>query len=1084
MFSVFTAFVPYPFARPRRLLAALASSVACALLLLCSSAVLHGVAQAGTTPTSPLRFKRLPPFDSSELSILALLQDRQGFVWIGTHSGGLYRYNGYHAVKYASNANSSGNLPHDRVSDLYEDAAGTIWVATQNGLARFNPDTNNFTRFVPPPGPSAQRIVKKIIGDGKGGMWLATWGGLQHFDPASGTFTLHLHDPARPASLASNDLNAIATDANGGLWAATWPGGLDYLAPGTSKFAHFRVDRQDAPDPKLNIVRALHFAPDRTLWIGTESGVVTWRAGQPWNTRKQVDSPSTRINTLYGDRNGTIWAGTLAAGLLRWDQHSEQAAHYVHRANDTYSLPSDDIRAVMHDRSGMLWIGSITDGISLVNLNSEGFQRFIPFDVEANNLRPNNAMRAMEGAPDGRLWLANNAGLSLFDSASGAVLRSYRADTRTGAPGSGAAAGAPAAAAVSASPAATPPASRFLSSNIVYSLYQQPGGPLWIGTSAGLNRLDAPDAPIKVLSFGSVGSDFINTIAPASGGALWIGTGQHVLRYDPQTGLSTPYPSDPARPGSRSVTGTTSIVEDQLGRVWMGSEWGGGGLDVLDQATGTFRHLRQRAGDPLSLSDNNVVALYQDPQGRLWAGTARGVNQVMTDAKGAISFRRYDRPDSVGPVKVLAMRSDRAGQLWLSTASGLLRLDPDSGKVARFSAADGLSEGFSSGAAHAAPDGRLYFGGVKGITGVTPEAVRSVSSPPQVAITDISVFNRSLRDGRAVPGLILEGPVTAPRNLTLAGDGSVFSIEFAALHFTDPVRNTYEYRLDGFDRAWVLTDAAHRSATYTNLDPGTYTFSVRAANHQGVKSENAASMTVTILPPWWKTWWLRTILGLLAIGLLSVAYRARVRDLTRRQKQLQHMVAERTAELEASNAKLAALSSTDGLTGINNRRGFDHALEAEWRRGARNGYPVALAMLDVDHFKSYNDHYGHQAGDQCLRTVAGVIAAHARRPSDLVARYGGEEFALLAPATSVEEAHELASALCLALEKLALPHAKSPYGVVTISIGVVSLMPDENGGAEQLVEHADRAMYRAKMEGRNRALCAEMETSWSAALPG
>lgn len=184
------------------------------------------------------------------------------------------------------------------------------------------------------------------------------------------------------------------------------------------------------------------------------------------------------------------------------------------------------------------------------------------------------------------------------------------------------------------------------------------------------------------------------------------------------------------------------------------------------------------------------------------------------------------------------------------------------------------------------------------------------------------------------------------------------------------------------------------------------------------------------------------------------------------------MVAERTAELEASNAKLAALSSTDGLTGINNRRGFDNALEAEWRRGARNGYPVALAMLDVDHFKSYNDHYGHQAGDQCLRAVAGVIAAHARRPSDLVARYGGEEFALLAPATSVAEAHELASALCLALEQLALPHAKSPYGVVTISIGVASLMPDESGGPEQLIEQADRAMYRAKTDGRNRAMCA------------
>ncbi|HEY0064998.1 MAG TPA: diguanylate cyclase [Telluria sp.] len=1009
------------------------------LLMLCLS--------AWATPTSPLRFKRLGSLDADDLSILALMQDRQGFIWIGTHSGGLYRYNGYQAVKYTSSTLDPNSLPHDRVSTLFEDKQGNIWAGTQAGLARYNPKTNDFTRFAPPPGPSAQRIIKSIISDGRDGIWLATWGGLQHFDPASASFTVYLHDARNPTSLASNDINAIAMDEKGGIWAATWPGGLDYLAPGQSEFVHYRVDSAASPDPKLNIVRALHFARDKTLWIGTENGVMNWNTGSDWETRARLDAPATRINYLYGDANETVWAGTLAAGLLRWDKGSSKAIHYVHRANDSNSLPSDYIRAVMHDRSGMLWVGSFTDGISLVNLNSQGFQRFIPFDVEAHNLRPDNSLKFIEGAPEGRLWLAGNSGLSLFDPANGEVLKTWRAD--------GAKAGA-------------------LSNDTVYSLYQQPGGALWIGTSAGLNRLDGGDKPIKAISFGSVGADFINTIAPGANNTLWLGTGNQVIRYDTASGAWNNYYPNPDDPNSRSVNSTNVILEDGKGRVWMGSEWSGGGLDLLDTQSGKFRHLRHQPGNPASLADDNVASMYQDPQGRLWVGTAKGLNQILGADDGSISFRSYLDKGSVGAIKILAIRSDREGMLWLSTAGGLLRMDPATGKAARFTSADGLTEGFSVGAAHAAADGKLYFGGVKGMTGVTPQLVRSSSIMPQVAVTDIGVFNHSLKTGKPAPGIKLEGPVTSPSTLSLSVQQSVFTIEFAALHYTDPGRNTYAYRLDGFDHDWVYTDASRRSATYTNLDPGNYTFHVKAANNQGLWSDKPTSLDIEILPPWWQTWWFRALLLLLCVALLTVAYRARVRHLTRRQIQLEAMVAARTHELEESNAKLAQLSSTDGLTGIHNRRGFDAALEKEWRRAARNGYPLALAMLDVDHFKAYNDHYGHQAGDQCLRTVADLIATHGRRTSDLVARYGGEEFSLLAPATDADDAMEIARGICEALAALALPHAKSPHGVVTISIGVATTMPDESVDWSTLIAESDRALYRAKLEGRNRATLGEV----------
>ncbi|MES3023397.1 MAG: diguanylate cyclase [Pseudomonadota bacterium] len=998
-------------------------------------------AMAAADTNTTLRFKRLGSLGSDELSVVSLLQDRQGFIWIGTHSGGLYRYDGHDAIKYTHSPNQPRSLPHDRVSTLFQDVQGRIWAGTQNGLARYDPATNDFTTFAPPRGPPARLIIKAIVPDPNGGMWLATWGGLHHFDPDSGAFRDYLHDPKRADSISSNDLNAIALDDKGGLWLGTWPGGLDYLAPGARGFVHHRVDAESAPDSKRNIVRSLLFDHLRTLWIGTEAGMVRWDSNAPWSARARLPGPDSRVTHIVADRTGTVWAGTVSAGLLRWDKGGGAMRQFINRASDPHSLPSNNIPAVMQDSSGMLWIATFTDGIAMVNLNSRGFQHIVPFDTTPDNLVPNNSLQAIAGAGGGRLWLATNTGLSLFDRAGVRAPRHYRAD---------------------------PNRAGSLSHNMVYSLHQQDDGPLWVGTSAGLNKLANEDAPFELVSFGKGGAGFINTIAPGAPGKLWIGTGREVFHYDIARGDWTTYARDERDPHSRSVDGSTCIVEDRRGRVWMGSEWSAGGLDMLDQKSGRFRHFRHAAGDSASLSDDNVSSVYEDAKGRVWAGTAKGLDQVLTGPDGRISFRRYGAPDSVGQLKIMAIRGDAAGMLWLSTAVGLLRLDPGSGKVERFRGSDGVSPGFMTGSSHAAPDGMLYFGGVKGMTAVQPGIVHKVSFPPQVAITDISVQNRSLWDAAPRAGVRMTGPPTAPSALALDQGQSVVSFEFAALHYTDPGRNSYSYRLRGFDRDWVFTDAAHRNATYTNLDPGKYVFEVRAANDQGIWGERAARVELDILPAFWQTWWFRLLAGALVLGALALAYRLRIRLLTQQRQHLRQLVAERTRELEESNIKLARLSTTDALTGITNRRGFDEALAREWQRAKRNGEPLALAMLDVDLFKHYNDHYGHQAGDQCLRAVAELIAVHARRTSDLVARYGGEEFALLAPATGIAQMLVIAEEICAALALLGMQHEKSPFGTVTISIGVAAIRPDLEGTPERLIHAADLALYDAKQDGRNR----------------
>jgi diguanylate cyclase (GGDEF)-like protein len=501
----------------------------------------------------------------------------------------------------------------------------------------------------------------------------------------------------------------------------------------------------------------------------------------------------------------------------------------------------------------------------------------------------------------------------------------------------------------------------------------------------------------------------------------------------------------------------------------MGAEWNGGGLDLLDPQTGKFEHLRHRPGDDSSLPDDFVASIFEAHDGRIWVGTARGLCEVVRATDGRLRAKSRPFEALIGRSKVFAIREDQQGRLWLSTATGLARFDPVTGRVEFFTGVDGVTGGYVAQAAYAGASGVLYFGGMQGITLVRPDLVARSTRLPQLAITDILVLNASVGHGKLHPLVRVDGPLAAPTRLQLGPRAAVFSIEFSALHFTAPARHKYAYRLEGFDRDWVLADASRRVATYTNLDPGHYRFRVRARDGDGDWTPEL-SFAVDVAPAWWQTWWFRA--GLLVAGLivLALAYRARVRILTRQRQNLRRLVRERTRQLEESNARLAALSTTDGLTGVLNRRGFDDALAVERDRAARENKVLALLLLDVDHFKRYNDHYGHPAGDACLRAIGAALAASARRAGDVVARYGGEEFALIATFTDdgANGAKVLGEAVCRAVAELELPHGGSPHAVVTVSIGIAVAGKGWRGETQQLLGVADEALYKAKRAGRNR----------------
>jgi len=841
--------------------------------------LLWSAAAGAGAPPRTLRFEQLSvEHGLAQETVLAIAQDKQGFIWLGTQAG-LTRYDGYRTTTYKSAISDPRSLVDNWVRVLHLDRSGQLWVGTDGGLDRYNAGSHTFSHFLPQESPqrgNGNRHVRAIADDGLGGLWIATADGLQHVDPAGKRFTSWHHDPADAGSLASDQVNALARDAAGRLWVGTGAG-LDMLAPGAARFRHYTVDA--GADRKFNAVSALQVDDAQTLWVGTQGGLEQWRllGAEPQRRRlgaREGLKPGVAITALYQDSENQVWAGTQADGLLRWMPADGRMVQYRHQLNDAHSVADNQISALFRDRVGTFWVGTWNEGVSRVDMGSGGFARIVR-QADLPNTLSDNKIRAIASDGHGKLWLGSSDGLNLYDPASGES-QVWRHDARRPS----------------------------LASDLVTALWRGKNGDLWVGGMAGVSRMDAASGEIRTLSFarGDPASDTVRNIVADRSGVMWIASRGGLHRLDPRTMEVRTFRHDPSDSRSLADNVVRPILEDSRGRLWVGTF---NGLDLMDRQSGTFRHFRRDPNDPASLSHDEVHYLYEDPRGAIWVGTAAGLNKLETAADGSIRFRRYLRKDGIADDAIAAILPDDAGNLWMSTNSGLSRLNTGTGIVRNYSGADGTIEGaYFDGAALRTPDGTLYFGGFNGITAFAPSEVRENSVAPTVAITDFQIFNKSLRPGRGERPDVLKTAIEHTSALTLRESDSVFSLEFAALHYAAPQRNRFAYQLQGFDDDWVVTDASKRFATYTNLDPGHYVFRVKAANKDGIWNDNAATLDLTIQPPFWKTWWFRSVLALMALGAGYAAYHGRVRSLRHQQLRLEQLVGTRTAEVEHKNHQL------------------------------------------------------------------------------------------------------------------------------------------------------------------------------------
>ncbi len=934
-------------------------------------------------------------------------------------------------TQYASEVlGTPDGLPQNSVQAIAQTPDGYLWFGTQEGLVRF--DGVRFTVFDKHNTPALRHnSVQCLTVTRNGDLWIGTFvGGATRL--RKGVFTAL----TTRQGLSSDQVRTIVEAGDGSVWIGT-NAGLDHYRDGSiTSFTLANGLRNDR-------ILAIVFDAKGNLWIGTDgAGAARLRDGafQWFDTRDGL--AGDQVRAIWRARNGDLWFGSYGGGASRlrgdtWTRYtqaeglaSEQvtAIREDRDANIWFAtsggisrwsegtlsslstangLENDLNVALYEDREGSLWVGSNGGGVTRLR-----DARVINFTTR-EGLSPGNARVVMQ-ARDGALWIGTDQGLNVLRD--GAV---HRVDQPS------------------------------LDARI-FSLAQDAGGSIWVGThGSGLVRLDGERVVQRLGVAQGLSNNVVRAILPARDGALWVGTDIGLNRI--AAGRVQVW----RRRDGLSVDPVTALLEARDGTLWIATN--GGGLNRFSD--GRFTAITAREG----LGSDVVFALHESADGAIWAGTdGGGLCRVMGDEVGCVTSDQGLYDDLV--VQVL---DDQAGRLWMASNRGVFNapiseLEAVATGRARsvVSTHYGSSDGMASPEAHGGSqpagtrsrDGRLWFPTLAGIAVFDPANARGNPLPPPVRIEAFVV------DDRNVP---------LSRTTTLAPGHKQLEIHYAALSFVNPDAVAFKYRLEGFNPDWI--DAGSRRAAYfTNLPPGDYAFHVIASNSDGIWNREGATLRFTREAQWFETDAFKVLAALGALGVFALVFRALSLRHRARQAQLVRLVDERTQALAHSNAELVRLSKTDALTGAWNRRGATEALESEWRGSIDDATPISVLMIDLDSFKAYNDHYGHGAGDECLKTVVEVLAHAMRGPRQVVARMGGEEFLVLLPDTGLVAASAIAEDLRARVESAALRHERGACGnVVTISIGVASTVPRAGQPSAALIAAADLALYQAKNAGRN-----------------
>lgn len=785
----------------------------------------------------------------SHNEVLCILQDHKGFMWFGTYDG-LNRFDGYTFKVYRNEQRNSNSLSGNVVYDLYEDRYQRLWIVTQQGIDWYD---WNREQFIHIPDASGNLVGgRRIIETPEGEILIAGFQQLYRFNATDSTcLPLLTHLPPSSPFLY-DEIRDILRDQFNQIWIAFWKSGLYQMNLTQPQLSPVPLERPELADKNdSHFTYSMTQTSDGFIWLCTSQGLV--RINPLNGEQKRFQNTQTRnclsdnfCWTFFEDHKQHLWIGTDRGGLNFYDRKRNVFIHFQHDPNLPYTLSHNSVKAISEDRQGNLWVGT-TNGISVAPTRMNSFQYYC-YNSGIPHSLSKNMVTAFAVDQKGNLWIGTDGGgLNLLYLKTNQFRNfSHGPEDKT-----------------------------TLRSNSVLTICCDAAEKIWVGGFMTGLRLYRPGenrfqhflhAPTDS---NSLSHNDVRDILTDSEGNLWIATnGGGLNRLVAATeGRFQHFQADPSQP-DRSLVNNHCIrlSEDSQENLWIGTY---GGLSRYNPIKNQFTNFIARSKDTTGLSNNWIYDIFEDSQHRMWFGTAKGLNLLLP---GSQHFRTYGTETGFINDVINAILEDEHGFLWLSTNQGLVKFHPDKHTVTNFTLQDGLpTEEFNIGAAHQLPSGELVFGSRNGFIRFHPDSVKNVSPQFSVIISDLKLYNHSVTV--ASENTPLERHISETGELILSNkQAKMFGFEFTAFEFLHPTRVRYRYLLEGYQDNWIEAGSS-RTAVFTNIPAGTYVFKVIAGTSNGIWREDGPTIKITILPPFWKTWYACFIYAIILGLLLWFFYR-------------------------------------------------------------------------------------------------------------------------------------------------------------------------------------------------------------------
>jgi len=813
------------------------------------------------------------------VSVTDILQDHQGFMWFGGTSG-LNKYDGYTISNYIFDSKNLNSISDDVITTLFEDSDGVLWVGTEKGgLNKYSRKTDSFISYLNLPSDStsiSHNHILKIYEDSKGTFWVGTQGGgLNKMDREKGTFAHYISNSNNKNSLPNNSIYAILEDSSEQLWVGSLKG-LSLFNRNTEEFSTYinNPKKKDAIG-----VYAICESKQGVLWVGTYRGLYKFNKEDKTFTSYLYDDEVESKNIVYRiteDSYGNLWTGVWGSGLSKFDKLSGTFTTYLHSPQDKNSLGDGSVLSIYEDRSNILWIATGLGGISIYKPKKASNFIHRKSSINKNSISAGVITSINENSA-GDIWLTNFMGIVDKIEVNGKVLHynDFKKERQESHP------------------------------SAIFDLLESKNKDVLIGTYQSIYKLNKSNNSFEHQTVSS--NQLINetsqvrSIEEDKKGAIWLGTIKNgLLRINGENNKYTSFQFSASDSTSISNNSITKVYEDPFETLWVATI---DGLNKMNRDKGTFVRYQNNPSDTTSISNNYINNIYKDHFGSLWIGTNYGLN-VLDEKTG--TFRHFTKKDGLPENTVYAILEDNSNNLWITTNNFLTKFNLKTETFKIFNKGNGMPiEEFYSTASLKASNGKMYFGGINGMIEFHSDSIKNNTYKPPIVLTDFKISNQSVSIKKSsstkTKEFYLDKNINITDTITLSYLDNIFSFKFAALDYFYSPNNQYAYRMKGFNEDWIHTNANNRTATYTNLDPGSYVFEIKGSNNDGLWNEEGKSIVVSITPPWWKTNWAYSLFLLGFLGSLFGFIHWRGLKLKKDKKILLERVKIKTKDLAKKN---------------------------------------------------------------------------------------------------------------------------------------------------------------------------------------